>query len=650
MVRYPLEVLAIFDIVLMDLVARIEPLFEKHIQTRIYHLKTSISMRNLNPSDIEKMVSVKGMIIRCSSIIPEVKEAIFRCLICGHFSEPIMVDRGRINEPTRCGRQECLATNSMALVHNRCRFADKQIVKLQETPDEIPEGGTPHTVSILMHDKLADLGKPGDRVEITGVYRAMTVRVGPTQRTVKSIFKTYIDCLHLKMTDKSRLHVDDPMECSNNSSGVDTAEVSQEFQDKIDKLKVLSKLPDIYDTLTRSLAPNIWELDDVKKGLLCQLFGGNALKLPSGASFRGDINILLVGDPGTSKSQLLQYMHKLSPRGIYTSGRGSSAVGLTAYVTKDSETGETVLESGALVLSDKGVCCIDEFDKMSENARSMLHEVMEQQTVSIAKAGIIASLNARTSVLACANPSGSRYNPRLSVIENIHLPPTLLSRFDLIYLILDKADEQTDRQLAKHIVALHFQDPEDAVDLSTLIAYISYARKHVHPILSDEAAEELTRGYVELRKRGNSPGSSKKVITATARQIESLIRLSEALARMRFSELVEKWDVIEAFRLLEVAMQQSATDHATGTIDMDLIMTGISASERIRRENLAAATRNLIMDRMQIGVSPTRVVELLEELRKQSSMEIQLHDLKNALTTLMSEGMVVLIGDSVKRI
>ncbi|KAG0489381.1 hypothetical protein HPP92_008192 [Vanilla planifolia] len=291
---------------------------------------------------------------------------------------------------------------------------------------------------------------------------------------------------------------------------------------------------------------------------------------------------------------------------------------------------------------------------MSENARSMLHEVMEQQTVSIAKAGIIASLNARTSVLACANPSGSRYNPRLSVIENIHLPPTLLSRFDLIYLILDKADEQTDRRLARHIVSLHLQDPEsissDALDLPTLTAYISYARKHIHPVLSDEAAEELTRGYVEMRKRGNFPGSSKKVITATARQIESLIRLGEALARMRFSELVQVRDVVEAFRLLEVAMQQSATDHTTGTIDMDLIMTGISASERIRRENLLATTRNIVMDRMQIGGSSTRVIELLEELRKQSSMEIHLHDLKSALSSLMTEGLVILHGDSVKRI
>lgn len=654
MVRFPLEVLAIFDIVLMDMVSNIDPYFEKHVQARIFNLKTSICMRNLNPSDIEKMVSLKGMIIRCSGIIPEIREAVFKCLVCGYYSDAVRVDRGRISEPSACMREECKAKNSMTLVHNRCRFADKQIVRLQETPDEIPDGGTPHTVSLLLHDKLVDLGKPGDRVEVTGIYRAMSLRVGPTQRTVKSLFKTYIDCLHIKKTDKSRMNTEDPFG-SETSSGKNEEDTSFAFQDKVEKLKELSKLPDIYDRLTRSLAPNIWELDDVKKGLLCQLFGGSALKLPSGARFRGDINILLVGDPGTSKSQLLQYIHKLSPRGIYTSGRGSSAVGLTAYVAKDPETGETVLESGALVLSDRGICCIDEFDKMSESARSMLHEVMEQQTVSIAKAGIIASLNARTSVLACANPTGSRYNPRLSVIDNIHLPPTLLSRFDLIYLILDKADEQTDRRLARHIVALHFEDPEstqhDTIDLPTLTAYLSYARKHIHPELSDEAAEELTRGYVEMRRRGNFPGSSKKIITATPRQLESLIRLSEALARMRFSEWVEKRDVVEAFRLLEVALQQSATDHATGTIDMDLITTGISASERMRREQLLTATRNLIMEKMQLGGPSVRTLELLEELKKQSSGgEFHLNDLRNALATLASEGFVSVHGDSVKRI
>ncbi|KAJ4966046.1 hypothetical protein NE237_017895 [Protea cynaroides] len=532
MIHYPLEVLAIFDIVLMDLDSRIKPLFEKHIQARIFNLRTSSSMRNLNPSDIEKMVS---LIIRCSSIIPEIREAVFRCLVCGFYSDPIVVDRGLINEPTKCG--------------------------------------------LLMHDKLVDAGKPGDRVEVTGIYRAMSVRVGSTQRTIKSLFKTYVDCLHLKKTDKSRMRAEDPMDVDNDSCNNDD-DLPLDYEKKVEQLKELAKQPDIYDRLTRSLAPSIWELDD----------------LPSGASFRGDINILLVGDPGTSKSQLLQYIHKLSPRGIYTSGRGSSAVGLTAYVAKDPETGETVLESGALVLSDKGICCVDEFDKMSDS-------VMEQQTVSIAKAGIIASLNARTSVLACANPSGSRYNPRLSVIENIHLPPTLLSRFDLIYLILDKADEQTDRRLAKHIVALHFENPEsieqDVLDLPTLTAYVSYARTHIHPQLSDEAAEELTKGYVEMRRRGNFPGSSKKVSRA---------------------------------------------------IDMDLITTGISASERMKRQNLLLATRNIIMEKMEIGGPSTRLLELLEELKKQSSGEVHLNDLRNALSTLASEDGITVHGDNVRRI
>eukprot|EP01018_Ginkgo_biloba_P013305 Gb_36024 [translate_table: standard] len=657
MVRYPLEVLAIFDIVLMDVAVRLRPLWEKHIQARIFNLRDTVNMRDLNPSDIEKMVSVKGMIIRCSSIIPEIKEAYFKCLVCGYSPPPVPVDRGRIDEPTRCGRQECAAMNSMALVHNRCRFADKQIVRLQETPDAIPEGETPHTVSLLMHDKLVDAAKPGDRVEITGIFRAMTVRVGPNQRTVKSLFKTYIDCLHLKKADKSRMQAEDPMERDVNSDSFASfheGDVSSvEYEAKVEKLKELSRQPDIYERLTRSLAPSIWELEDVKKGLLCQLFGGTAVKLATGATFRGDINILLVGDPGTSKSQLLQYVHKLAPRGIYTSGRGSSAVGLTAYVSKDPETGETVLESGALVLSDRGICCIDEFDKMSDNARSMLHEVMEQQTVSIAKAGIIASLNARTSVLACANPSGSRYNPRLSVIDNIQLPPTLLSRFDLIYLVLDKADEQTDRRLARHLVALHYEEPEDqrqdALDLPTLTAYITYARQHIHPKISDEAAEDLTRGYVEMRRKGNFPGSSKKVITATPRQIESLIRISEALARIRFSEWVERCDVAEAFRLLEVALQQSATDHSTGTIDMDLITTGVSASERIRRANLITAVRNLIMEKMQAGGPSTRISELWEEMRKQGSNDVHLNDIRNALGNLMSEGFVVVHGENVKR-
>ncbi|KAG0564394.1 hypothetical protein KC19_8G107300 [Ceratodon purpureus] len=660
--RYPLDIIPLLDTECQEVALDIRPDFEKHIEARPFNLKAAVNMRELNPSDIDKLVSVKGMVIRCSSIIPEIKGAFFKCLVCGHSPPLLSVVKGRVEEPTRCEKPECAARNAMSLIHNRCTFANKQIVRLQETPDAIPEGETPHTVSLCLYNTMVDAVKPGDRVEVTGVFKAMAVRVGPNQRTLRALYKTYIDCVHVKKADKGRMQADDPMEADKdgNKEGEQERDTEGDSSDavneaKIQKLKELAKLPDIYERLSRSLAPSIWELDDIKKGLLCQLFGGKAKRIQSGASFRGDINVLLVGDPGTSKSQLLQYVHKIAPRGIYTSGRGSSAVGLTAYVTKDPETRETVLESGALVLSDRGICCIDEFDKMSDNARSMLHEVMEQQTVSVAKAGIIASLNARTSVLACANPSGSRYNARLSVIDNIQLPPTLLSRFDLIYLMLDKPDEQNDRRLARHLVALHYENYEvskqDALDLHTLTAYITYARQHINPTLSDEAAEDLINGYVEMRQKGNFPGSSKKVITATPRQLESMIRISEALARMRFSEVVERCDAAEAVRLLEVALQQSATDHATGTIDMDLITTGVSASERTRRANLVAALRELIAEKLSPGSSPgLKINQLLEETRKQSTVDVSLQDIKNALGSLQGEGFVTVHGDLIQRL
>lgn len=353
----------------------------------------------------------------------------------------------------------------MQLIHNRSAFADKQVIKLQETPDLVPDGQTPHSVSLCAYDELVDVCKAGDRVQITGIFRCSPVRVNPRQRTTKSLFKTYVDVLHIQKVDSRKLGIDSStveQELSEQASS-EVEQVRKISAEEEVKIKETAARQDVYELLARSLAPSVYEMDDVKKGILLQLFGGTNKVFEKGGNprYRGDINILLCGDPSTSKSQLLQYVHKIAPRGVYTSGKGSSAVGLTAYVMRDPESRQPVLESGALVLSDGGVCCIDEFDKMNDSTRSVLHEVMEQQTVSIAKAGIITTLNARTSILASANPIGSKYNLSLPVPQNIDLPPTLLSRFDLVYLVLDRIDHQADRRLAQHLVRMYLEDTPD---------------------------------------------------------------------------------------------------------------------------------------------------------------------------------------------
>jgi DNA replication licensing factor MCM4 len=615
-IKYPGDTIPMLDMTINNIRAERHPECRdrRRIQMRPYALVDQSAMRRLDPSSIDTLVSVRGMVVRCGSLIPELYSALFKCSACSA-EVSVEVERAQITEPAACGT--CNRRRTMQLIHNRNSYTDKQMIKVQETPEEIPDGETPHTITVFAFDDLVDSIKPGDRVEITGIFRAQPVRVNPRRRTLRSVFRSYVDVLHFKKIATHSIGADSADQAAamalaaSNANAGDTAAATasaaargpggsyhdthtlQSVRERLEgELRELARDRNIYNRLVKSLAPSIYRMEDVKKGILCLLFGGtNAGDGASQGKFRGELNVLLCGDPGTSKSQLLQYVHKIAPRGIYTSGKGSSAVGLTAYITHDPVTRELVLESGALVLSDRGVCCIDEFDKMSDTTRAMLHEVMEQQTVSIAKAGIVCTLNARTSILASANPKQSRYNPRLSVVENIELGPTLLSRFDLIYLILDQPNAADDLQLARHLIAMYYADrdevrrADDIIPTQTLAHYISYARRNVHPELDDDAARALSDAYVELRERGNM--SNRRIVTATPRQLESLIRLAEALARMRLSPVVTRWEVDEAKRLMQVATQATATDATTGCIDMSILTTGVSSADRERAQEQA---------------------------------------------------------------
>ncbi|KAF9582332.1 hypothetical protein BGW38_000331 [Lunasporangiospora selenospora] len=647
LIDYPAEVLPLLDFTLNEFIEDRFPEYDlggDSLMIRPFNLGKTVNTRDLGPEDIDRLVTVKGLMIRTSSIIPNVRKAFFQCLVCDQ-TVAAEADRGRIKEPTKCPRQECGALNSMSLIHNRGEYADKQVCRMQEMPESIPDGQTPQSISLVVHDDLVDVCKPGDRLEITAVFRGVPVRVNPRQRTIKALYRTYLDVVHIKKSDKKRLAIDDSI---SNQGGKKTTyqggdDIEVQNEDIKQKILEISKLPNLYETLARSVAPSIYEHDDIKKGVLLQLFGGTNKSFRKAGSprYRGDINVLLVGDPGTSKSQILTYVHKIAPRGVYTSGKGSSAVGLTAYVTRDPDTRQLVLESGALVLSDGGICCIDEFDKMSDATRSVLHEVMEQQTVSVAKAGIITTLNARTSLLAAANPIHSQYNHRLPMVENIDLPPTLISRFDLLYLVLDIVNEQNDRRLARHILSLYLEDaPETAgtqiVSVDMLTQYISYARNNCHPVLGEEASSTLIQCYLDLRKLGGG-----KQITATTRQLESMIRLAEARAKLRLSNQVDKEDVEEASRLIREGLKESAMDPRTGLLDMDLLTTGQGSYDRGYLEDMRKELLTLLN---ATDKTTLRWADVLADFNNQSSVGVSEEQFSRVISELEQQQYIKVSG------
>ena len=513
------------------------------LNVRFKNVRNNIPLRFLRSEFIGKFIAVDGIVRKTDEIHPRIMSAVFECRSCMRMHE-VEQKSNIIHEPAVC--QEC-GGRSFRLVQDESRYMDTQTVKLQEPLENLSGGDQPRQINIILEDDLVDTLAPGDKVRITGTLK--TQRDERTKRFNNFIYGNYIEPLEQEFEE---LHIDEEDE---------------------EKIIELAKSPDIYQKIIESTAPSIRGYFEVKEAIAFQLFGGTAKVLEDKTHIRGDMHILIVGDPGIGKSQILKYVSKLAPRGIYTSGKGTSGVGLTAAAVRD-DLGGWSLEAGALVLGDKGNVCVDELDKMREEDRSAIHEALEQQTISIAKAGIMATLNSRCSVLAAANPKFGRFDRYKSIAEQIDLPSPILSRFDLIFIIEDKPNAERDHDLAGHILKIH-QDSTIpyVIEPELMRKYIAYARKSVQPTLTKEAAEVLQDFYVTMRSGAIDEESP---VPITARQLEALVRLAEASARNE----VLKEDAQRAIKLQEDCMKQVGYDPDTGKVDIDKVEGRTSKSER----------------------------------------------------------------------
>ena len=551
----PEEALRIFEQAIEQ-----SPLIDS-VRIRLKNLPKSqtVKIRNIRSKHLNEMIVVEGIIRQASDVQPQVVNAKFECPSCGTIIQVLQIEK-KFREPSRCS---CGRKGGFKLISKE--MVDVQRLIIEEAHESLSGGEQPKKINVfvkedLVEPKMEEKTTPGSRVRVIGVLKEVAVTL-PTGG-LSTRFGLAIEANNLI-----------PLEETFEEVGYDEEDERQILE--------LSQLPNIFDKLAESIAPSVWGYDEIKKSLILQLFGGVKKELSDGSNQRGDIHILLVGDPGVAKSVILGFMSKIAPKGRYVVGKSTSGAGLTATVVKDEILRGWALEAGAMVLANKGLVCIDELEKMDPQDRSAMHEAMEQQSVTISKANVQASLKAETSVLAAANPKFGRFDPYQPIAQQIDLPPTLINRFDIMFTLRDLPNKIKDTRIATHVLSEHTKETETLlISRDLLRKYVAYSKQKIKPVLTKEAIEELKNFYVELRNKPVSSESAVRPIPISARQLQALVRMSEAAAKIRLSESVSKQDAQQSIEIMKYYLRHVGFDYESQTFDIDRIGSGFSHSQR----------------------------------------------------------------------